>query len=69
MLNGTEQVQIQKYKTHAHKTPKTAYVQTVMLKHPIKQDGKRSLSDIEPETLSLEGMDCVEKSSVPKRYD
>ena len=36
-LNCTEQVQIQKYKTHAYKTPKTAGVQTVMLKHPTKQ--------------------------------
>ena len=37
MLNYAEQVQIQKYKTHACKTPKTAGVQTIMLKHPTKQ--------------------------------
>ena len=37
MLNCTEQMQIQKYKTHAYKTHKTAYVQTVMLKHATKQ--------------------------------
>ena len=37
MLNCAEQMQIQKYKTHAYKTPKTAYVQTVLLKHPTKQ--------------------------------
>ena len=37
MLNCTKQVQIQKYKTHAYKTTKTAGVQTIMLKHPTKQ--------------------------------
>ena len=37
MLNYAEQVQIQKYKTHAYKTLKTAGVQTIMLKHPTKQ--------------------------------
>ena len=37
MLNCAVQVQIQKYKTHAYKTPKTAGVQTIMLKHPTKQ--------------------------------
>ena len=37
MLNSTEQVQIQKYKTHAYKIPKTAGVQTIMLKHPTMQ--------------------------------
>ena len=36
MLNCAEQVQIQKYKTHAYKTLKTG-VQTIMLKHPTKQ--------------------------------
>ena len=36
MLNCAEQVQIQKYKTHAYKTLKTAGVQIVMLKHPTK---------------------------------
>ena len=36
MLSCTEQMQIQ-YKTHAYKTPKTACVQTIMLKHPTKQ--------------------------------
>ena len=36
MLNYAEQVQIQKYKTHADETPKTAGVQTIMLKHPSK---------------------------------
>ena len=42
MLNCDEQVQIQKYKTHAYKTPNTARVQTIILKHPTKQ--KRCLS-------------------------
>ena len=37
MLSCAEQVQIQKYKTHAYKTHKTASVQTIMLKHPTKQ--------------------------------
>ena len=37
MLNCSEQVQIQKYKTHACKTPKTACVQTIMVKHLTKQ--------------------------------
>ena len=37
MLNCTEQVQIQKYKTHAYKTSKTVCVQTIMLKDPTKQ--------------------------------
>ena len=37
MLNCAEQVQVHKYKTHAYKTPKTACVQTIMLKHLAKQ--------------------------------
>ena len=37
MLNRAEQVQIQKYETHAYKTPKTAGVQTNMIIHPTKQ--------------------------------
>ena len=37
MLNCDEQVQILKYKTHAYKTPKTAYVQIIMLKHLTEQ--------------------------------
>ena len=37
MLNCAEQAQIQKYKTHAYKTPKTACVQSIMLKQPTKQ--------------------------------
>ena len=41
MLNCAEQVQIQKYKTHAYKTLKTAGVQTIMLKHPTKQLKKK----------------------------
>ena len=36
MLSCTEQMQIQKYKTHAYKTLKTADVQMIMLRHPIK---------------------------------
>ena len=36
MLSCTEQVQIQKYNTHAYKTLKTG-VQTIMLKHPTMQ--------------------------------
>ena len=35
MLNYAEQVQIQKYETHAYKTPKTVGVHTI--KHPTKQ--------------------------------
>ena len=34
--NCAEQVQIQKQKTHACKTPKTAGVQIIMLKQPAK---------------------------------
>ena len=41
MLNCAQQGQIQKYKTHAYKTLKTACVQTIMLKHPNKQLKKR----------------------------
>ena len=36
MLNCAEQVQIRKYKTHAHKTLITADVKITMLKHPAK---------------------------------
>ena len=36
MLNCVEQVQIQKYKTHAYKTLKTVGVQIIMLKYPTK---------------------------------
>ena len=36
MLNCAEQVQIQKYKTHAYKTLKTVGVQIIMLKYPTK---------------------------------
>ena len=36
MLNCAEQVQVQKYKTHAYKTLKTVGVQIIMLKHPTK---------------------------------
>ena len=36
MLSCAEQVQIQKYKTHAYKTLKTAVVQIITLKHPTK---------------------------------
>ena len=41
MLNCAEQEQIQKYKTHAYKTLKTAGVQTIMLKHSTKQFQKK----------------------------
>ena len=37
MLSCAEQVHVQKYKTHAYMTPKTACVQTILLKHPTKQ--------------------------------
>ena len=37
MLNFNEQVLIQTHKTHAYKTPKTAHVQTIMLKRLTKQ--------------------------------
>ena len=36
MLNCAEQGKIQKYKTHAYKTLKTAGVQTIMRNHPTK---------------------------------
>ena len=36
VLNCAEQVQIQKYETHAYKTLKTIGVQVIMLKHPTK---------------------------------
>ena len=35
-LDRAEQVQTQKYKTHAYKTLITAGVQIIMLKHPTK---------------------------------
>ena len=44
MLNCNEQVQVQKYKTLAKKTPKTAGVQTITLKYPTKQTKKTQLS-------------------------
>ena len=44
MLNCAEQVQIQKYKTRAYKTPKTEGVQTIMLKHSTKQLKKKKKS-------------------------
>ena len=37
MLNYAEQVQMQKCKAHAYKTPKTAGVQIIILKHPTTQ--------------------------------
>ena len=43
MLSCAEQGQIQKYKTHAYKTLKTADVQTIMLKHPTKQFKKKKV--------------------------
>ena len=43
MLYWAEWVQIQKHKTHAYKTPQTAGVQTIMLKHPTKQLKKVSI--------------------------
>ena len=36
MLNFSKQIQIQKYGMHEYKTPQTACVQTIMLKHPTK---------------------------------
>ena len=36
MLNRAERMQIQKYKTHAYKTLKTAGVKIIMLKYPTK---------------------------------
>ena len=36
MLNCDEQVQLQKYQSHAYKTLKTVSVQITMLKHPTK---------------------------------
>ena len=38
MLIWAEQVQIQEYKTHAYKRHKTAGVQIIMPKHPIKHE-------------------------------
>ena len=40
MLNCAEQVQMQKYKTHAYKTLKTASVKIIMLKHPTEHKKK-----------------------------
>ena len=48
MLNCAEQVYIQKYKTDAYKTLKTAGVQTVMLKHPTKQLKKKEAKKKNP---------------------
>ena len=48
MLYCAEQVQIQKYKTHAYKTPKTASVQTIMLKHPTKHLQKERENTYKP---------------------
>ena len=45
VLICAEQVQIQKYKTHAYKTLKTVGVQIIMLKHPTEQK-KNPLSDV-----------------------
>ena len=36
MLNCAEHVQIQTYQTHAYKTPTTAGVEIITLKHPTK---------------------------------
>ena len=36
MLKCAEQVQLEKYKTHEYKTPKTACVQTIMFKHAVR---------------------------------
>ena len=41
MLICAEQGHIQKHKTHAYKTLKTAGVQSVILKHPTKQFKKK----------------------------
>ena len=41
MPSWAEQVQMQKHKIHAYKTPKTAGVQIIMLKHPTKQIRKK----------------------------
>ena len=55
MLNWAEQVQMQKYKTHAYKTLKTAGVQTIMLKHPTKQlkKKKKKKPTQNPNTVSM----------------
>ena len=37
LVSWAEQEQIQNFKTHAKKIPKTACIQTVMLKYPTKQ--------------------------------
>ena len=42
MLNCADHGQIQKYKTHAYKTLKTAGVQMIILKHPTTQLKKNS---------------------------
>ena len=49
MVNCAEQVQIQKYKTHAYKTPKTAGVKTIMLKHPTSQLQKKKKKKKDPQ--------------------
>ena len=46
MLNCSEQVQIQKYKTHAYKTLKTVGVQIIMLKHPAKHKKRMPIKPI-----------------------
>ena len=48
MLNCAEQVQMQKYKPHAYKTPKTACVHTIILKIQLicKDGGKKGKKNI-----------------------
>ena len=50
MLSCAEQVQVQKYKTHAYKTLKTTGVQIIMLKHPTKQ--LKRITHKNPNTVS-----------------
>ena len=46
MLNCAEQVQIQKYETHAYKTLKTVGVQVKMLKHPTEHEKRIPIKPI-----------------------
>ena len=47
MLSCAEQVQLQKYKTHAYMTPNTACVQTIIPKHPTHHVSKQSYPNIQ----------------------
>ena len=64
MLNCTKQVQIQKYKTHAYNTLKTAGVQIIMLKHPTKHKKRIPLGGLESEPM----LTPRKKSPLPEKF-